>query len=127
MSRAPEARAILSVVKPLAVRVNAEIILLEVVERGRRSSAGGPGESTRDLGQTEVAWQWVTVRGDPTEEILNHARSRNADLIAMAAPARKGSRLLGITVPEAVLARADRPVLLQNPVIHAGGSFEKEN
>lgn len=111
ISGAPEAQAILSVVQPLAVRLGAEIILLEVVGKGRRSSSGDLGDIARDLGQV------VTLEGDPTEEILKHAKSRNADLIAMAAPLRKRSRLLGISVPEAVLARADRPVLLQNPVL----------
>ena len=117
LSGAPESRAILSVVKPLALRVKAEILLLEVVDP--RQPGAGLEDVGRDIAQAGASWQSLTVYGDPTQEILRHAKSRNADLIAMSAPARKGSALFDRSVPEAVLARVDRPILLQNPVIHA--------
>ena len=117
LTRAPESRAILSAVKPLAVRLNAELLLLEVVDP--RHPGPGLEDLGRDLSGSGVSWRSLTVHGDPIEEILRHAKSRDADLIAMATPARKGSRLLGRSVPEAVLARIDRPLLLQKPVIHA--------
>lgn len=111
---APESRAILSAVKPLAVRVKAEILLLEVVDPIHR----GPGleEVGRDIARSGASWGSLTVHGDPAEEILRHARSHNADLVAMSTPASRG--LFHRSVPEAVLARIDRPILLQNPVIH---------
>lgn len=117
LTRALESRAILSVVKPLAVRLNAEILLLEVVD----PIHPGPGleKLGRDLSESGASWRSLTVYGDPVEEILRNATSRDADLIAMSAPARKRSRLLSKTVPEAVLARADRAILLQYPVVHA--------
>ena len=66
-----------------------------------------------------AAWRALTVYGDPTEEILRHAKRHDIDLVAMSAPARKGSYRLKRSVPEGVLAEIDRPILLQNPVIHA--------
>jgi nucleotide-binding universal stress UspA family protein len=117
LSAAPESHAILSVVKPLAVRVNAELLLMEVVD----PIHPGPGlESvSRDVASSGAASRTLTVHGDPTEEILRHAKRHNVDLIAMSAPARKGSRRFDRSVPEKVLAQIDRPILLQNPVIHA--------
>jgi len=113
----PESRAILSAVKPLAVRVRAEILLLEVFDR----TNPGPGleKIGRDLAEAGASWASLTVYGDPTEEILRHVKSRDADLIAMSAPLRKGSTLWDRTVPDAVLARMDRPILLQNPLVQA--------
>jgi nucleotide-binding universal stress UspA family protein len=117
LSAAPESRAILSVVKPLAVRLRAEVLLLEAVHP--RDPGPGLEDVGRDLAQAGASWNSLTVYGDPTEEILRHVKSRNVDLIAMSAPARKGSFIFNRSVPKAVVARMDRPVLLQNPVIHA--------
>ena len=120
-----ESRAILSVVKPLAARANAEILLLEVIRRPSpsaltpRPASGDPANLAGDLEKDGVAWRSVTAHGDPTEEILKHARSLDADLIAMSTHARRGRLWRGTSVAEAVLARTDRVVLLQNPVIHA--------
>jgi len=115
ITAAPESRAILSVVKPLAVRVNAEIILIEVVD----PIHPGPGLEAvgRDLSRAGASWRALTVYGEPTEEILRHVKSNNADLIAMSAPLRKGWSLRDRTVPDAVLARMERPLLLQNPLV----------
>jgi len=117
LTGAAESRAILSVVKPLALRVRAEILLMEVVD----PIHPGPGleKVGRDITASGASWRSLTVTGDPAEEILRHARSCNADLIAMSAPGRRGSNLFDRSVPETVLARIDRPILLQNPVIHA--------
>ena len=116
LTAAPESRAILSVVKPLAVRVKAEILLIEVVD----PIHPGPGlESVgRDLASSGAAWRSLTVHGNPTEEVLRHAKRHNIDLVAMSAPARKGPHLIDRSVPEGVLARIDLPILLQIPVIH---------
>jgi nucleotide-binding universal stress UspA family protein len=113
----PESQAILSVVKPLALRVKAEVLLLEVVNP--RHPGPGLEDVGRDLTRSGVSWESLTVYGDPAQEILRHATSRNADLIAMSTPVRKGHALFERSVPEAVLARIDRPVLLQKPVVHA--------
>ena len=115
LTGAPGSRAILSAVKPLAVRVNAEILLLEVVD----PIHPGPGleEVGRDIASSGATWRLLRAHGDPTEEILRHAKRQNADLIAMSTPARKVA--FQTSVPKAVLARTDRAVLLQSPVIHA--------
>jgi len=117
LSGAPESRAILSVVKPLALRVNAEILLMEVVD----PIHPGPGlESlSRELGSSGAASRTLTVHGDPTEQILRHAKRHDIDLVAMSAPGRKGSSLFDRSVPAGVLARIDLPILLQQPVVHA--------
>ena len=117
ITRAPESRAILSVVKPLAVRVKAEILLMEVVD----PIHPGPGLEAvgRDLALAGASWRALTVYGEPTEEILRHVKANNADLVAMSAPLRKGWALRDRTVPDAVLTRMERPLLLQNPLIHA--------
>jgi nucleotide-binding universal stress UspA family protein len=116
LSGAPESRAILSAAKPLAVRLNAELLLMEVVD----PIHPGPGlESvSRDVASSGAASRTLTVYGDPTEEILRAAKRHDADLIAMSAPARKGSNPFKRGVPEGVLARTDRPILLQKPVNH---------
>jgi nucleotide-binding universal stress UspA family protein len=117
LSGAPESRAILSAVKPLALRVNAEILLMEVVD----PIHPGPGlESVRrDLDSSGIASRMLTAYGDPTEQILRHAKRHDIDLVAMSTPARKGPSLFDRSVPREVLARIDRPILLQSPVIHA--------
>jgi len=127
-----ESRSILSAVKPLAVRVRAEILLLHVIERKRsplraRPAAGDPlhefQDLTNGLSESGIAWQAVTAHGDPAQEILRHVKSRNADLIAMSTRApRRLERSFGRAVPQRVLAQSDRPVLLQMPVIHSEGS-----
>jgi nucleotide-binding universal stress UspA family protein len=109
-----ESRSILSVVKPLAARVHAEILLLEVIPRRAHSTlstrpASGdpqhdPAEDAEELAKYGVAWRSVTVRGDPTEQILKHAKSRDADVIAMSTRAREG--IWRNSVAEAVLREA---------------------
>lgn len=55
----------------------------------------------------------VVCQGVAADQILDHARSLDADLIAMATAARKGlSRLVIGSVAEHVVRRMDRPVLL---------------
>lgn len=110
-----EARAVLSVVKPLAVRLEAKIVLLQVLEPGRPSHDAG--EVCQDLTRSGAAWQCERAQGDPAEEILRHAAARSVDLIAMSVAAQDGSRLLDGRVARAVLGRSDVPVLIQHPVI----------
>lgn len=124
-----ESLSILSAVKPIAVRVRAEILLLHVIERKRsplraRPAAGDPLHEFQDLtdglSESGIGWQAVTAHGDPAQEILRHVRSRNADLIAMSTRAPRGlERSFGKTVAQSILAQSDRPVLLQMPVIHS--------
>jgi nucleotide-binding universal stress UspA family protein len=117
LTHAPESRAILSVVKPLALRIRAEILLLEVVNPIHPGS--GLEDVGRDITEAGATWRSLTVFGDPTEQILRHVKSRDVDLVAMSAPVRKGPFIFERSIPESVLARIDRPLLLQNPVTHA--------
>jgi nucleotide-binding universal stress UspA family protein len=119
-----EALSILATVKTLALRTGAEVVFLHVSERalaplpqsGAPIAAGASGDPQEKLlslaGRLEksdvVFWQTV-AEGDAVEEILSHARTLDADLIAMTTQA---SAVL------AVVERADRAVLLQKPGLH---------
>jgi nucleotide-binding universal stress UspA family protein len=105
------------VVKPLALRVNAEILLMEVVHPIHPGL--GLESISHDLRSSGIASRTLTVCGDPTEQILRHAKRQDIDLVAMSVPARKGSPYWDRSVPAGVLARIDRPLLLQKPVVHA--------
>jgi len=132
-----ESRSILSAVKPMAVRVRAEILLLHVIERKRsplraRSPEGDPSHGFQDLtdglSESGIDWKAMTVTGDPAQEILRHVRFWNADLIAMSTRApRRLERFFGRTVPQSVLAQSDRPVILQMPVIHSECSDKRDS
>ena len=112
-----ESRAILAFVTPLAARLNAEILLLEIVKPDE--SWRGSGDVCHDLTLSGSAWQFAMAHGDPAELILRHAEARNADLIALSMSERGGGGRLDKAVVEAVLGGCDLPVLLQHPVIHA--------
>src|SRR5439155_22804662 len=126
---------ILTAVKRLALRTGAEVVLLHVTERALSplSQRGGPGApgipedpeqkllAVADrLGQSDLIYWQVIAQGDPVEEILNHAMTLEADLIAMSTHARSGrERAIFGSVAQAVLGSAMRTVLLQRPVVHA--------
>jgi nucleotide-binding universal stress UspA family protein len=130
--------AILDVVKPIAARTRAEIILLHVATRvldpapqWAMKGAISPGESTGSRYQEMAdgledldlrAWP-VMAEGDAAAEILSRAKELNVDLIAMATHGRTGlMRTLFGSVTAEVLMRSDRPVLLIRPT--KGASHE---
>jgi len=112
-----------SIACEIARRCDAGVTLLHVVPPSPR----GPlpdGEATPaaaklaleaelELTKTQASRvDSVLVHGDPRAEILNVARARNADLIAMGTHGRRGlSRLLLGSVAEAVARTATEPVL----------------
>ncbi len=125
---------ILPTVKNLALRIGAEVVFLHVSENalvpppppGTREGAGkseDPKEKILRLADRFeksdlVFWQTI-AEGDPVEEILQHAKTLDADLIAMTTQAVKESQRTTIgSVAMAVLGRTDRAVLLQKPVVH---------
>jgi nucleotide-binding universal stress UspA family protein len=130
-----ESLTILTAVKRLALRTGAEVVLLHVTERGLSplSQRGGPGApgipedpeqkllAVADrLGQSDLIYWQVIAHGDPVEEILNHAKTLDADLIAMSTHARSGrERAIFGSVAQEVLGSAERTVLLQRPLVHA--------
>jgi nucleotide-binding universal stress UspA family protein len=133
-----ESLAVLTVVKRLALRTGAEVVLLHVGERALNplSQRGGPGApgipedpeqkllAVADrLGESDLIYWQVMAQGDPVEEILHHAMTLDADLIAMSTHARSGrERAIFGSVAQAVLGSAKRTVLLQRPVVHAVAS-----
>jgi nucleotide-binding universal stress UspA family protein len=70
-------------------------------------------EAARRLALEGFRTRAVVASGDAADQILDHARSLDADLIAMATAGRKGfSRFMIGSVAEKVVRRMDRPVLL---------------
>jgi nucleotide-binding universal stress UspA family protein len=130
-----ESFTILTAVKRLGLRTGAEVVFLHVTERAlaplaQRGTQGGSGTyedpdqkllNVADrLGHSDLIYWQVTAQGDPVDEILHHALTLDADLIAMSTHARGGQeRAIFGSVAQSVLARADRAVLLQKPVIQA--------
>jgi nucleotide-binding universal stress UspA family protein len=133
-----ESFAILTAVKRLGLRTGAEIVFLHVDERALAAPApreahtesGTPvdpehrllGVADR-LGHSDLIYWQVIAQGDPVDEILRHATTLDADLIAMSTHARSGQeRAIFGSVAQEVLGRAERAVLLQKPVIQAAAA-----
>ena len=80
-------------------------------------------EARRHAGTRDVDVEYEVLEGDAVEEIVNLARSRDADLIVL------GSRGLGSissltlgSVSTAVLHQADRPVLVAKTPVSAAAA-----
>lgn len=130
-----ESFTVLIEVKRLALRTGAEVVLLHVTERafaplpqrGTRGMSGIPEDPEQKLlavadrlGRSDLIYWQVIAHGDPAEEILDHAMTLDADLIAMSTHARSGrERAMFGSVAQEVLGRSERAVLLQRPMIHA--------
>lgn len=65
------------------------------------------------LNKMKIETEVVIVRGDPVNSIVNTAREKNADLIAMTSHGRTGlERVFYGSVTSGVLHKVDRPLLL---------------
>lgn len=129
VDESPESLSILSVAKDLAIRTGAEVVILHVsvcvqalvAPHGEARASVDPKEKLLRLAaafeKTDVVF-WQTIgEGDAVEEILTHARTLDADLIALATPA--GGRIENAVVGNSALTlleRTDRAVLLQRCV-----------
>ena len=85
-------------------------------------------EFARELARAGLRTRAVVATGDAADQILEHARSLDADLIAMATAGRKGfSRFMIGSVAEKVVRRMDRPVLLHriSPRTDAGSQVQE--
>jgi nucleotide-binding universal stress UspA family protein len=85
-------------------------------------------ELARELASADLRTRAVLAWGDAADQILEHARSLDADLIAMATAGRKGfSRFMIGSVAEKVVRRMDRPVLLHriSPSTEAGSQIQE--
>jgi nucleotide-binding universal stress UspA family protein len=128
-----ESLSILPTVKTLAVRLGAEVVFLHVPERTLAplpaSSAPAAVKAPVDpaqkllaltdrLAKSDVTFWQTIAEGDATEEILEHAKTLDADLIAMSTQAVEDAEasILG-SVALAILERTDRAVLLQRPML----------
>jgi len=124
-------RAVLQVVKPLAARLKAEVILLHVephvVDPSPQWAVKGPLTLARkplslyqklaDGLEAEKLEAWpLAVEGNVAEEIVSRARELDVDLVAMATHGREGlSRALLGSVTRAVLKKSDRPLIVIRP------------
>lgn len=134
MDESEERLSILPVVKSLALRTGAELVFLHVSEciqallppRGvaRETNASvDPKEKllrlAAGLEKSDVVFWQTIAEGDAVEEILTHAETLDADLIAMTTQASGGTEntIVG-KAAMTVLGRTDRAVLLQRPVVH---------
>jgi nucleotide-binding universal stress UspA family protein len=113
----PQAEAGLEAARPLVGTFDAELLILKVIEHPE--DGGTPAYHTsavKSLRAEGVKASLLTREGKAAEEILACAAERAADLIAMSTHGRTGmSRLLIGSVAEAVLRRAQVPVLLSRP------------
>jgi nucleotide-binding universal stress UspA family protein len=85
-------------------------------------------EFARQLARSGLRTRAVVASGDAAAQILDHARSLDADLIAMATAGRKGfSRFVIGSVAENVVRHMDRPVLLHriSPKTDAGSQIQE--
>jgi len=130
-----ESFAMLTAVKRLALQTGAEVVLLHVNEQANSPGPRRGGlEASRiaedpehkiltvadRLGTSDLVF-WQTIgEGDAVDEILEHAKTLDADLIVMSTHARVGRERTAFgSVAQTVLGRADRAVLLQKPLARA--------
>ena len=130
LDESEESLSILPAAKDIAMRTGAELVFLHVSERTQALiSPRGTGASVDPkekllslaarLERTDVVFWQTIAEGDAVEEILSHAESLDADLIAMSTPAGGDidkNTLVG-RAAMTVLGRTDRAVLLQRPVV----------
>ena len=124
-----ESLSILPTVKTLAARLGAEVVFLHVTERSLAplspSGAGVPTDPEQKLlaladrlTKSDVVFWQTVAQGDAVEEILEHARTLDADLIAMSTQAVEDAEASVVgSVALAVVERTDRAVLLQRPML----------
>ncbi len=135
----PMAEGILTHVRRLLVRRDAEVRLLRVIpERVVEGAAWFPEEPAETVQKhlervrDVLAIQGVSVHaevrvGDPAEKILKVAHDLDPSLIAMSTHGRSGpARWLLGSVAERVLRHARHPLLLANPMAFTEGEKPRE-
>jgi len=128
-----ESLAILPAVKDMAHRTRAEVVFLQLPEQALAPSSRSEGSAavqvqadpkerllslTDTLAKSDLVY-WQTVGGgDAVEEIIEHGKTLEADVIAMSTQAGGDldATLVG-GVAMAVVGRTDRAVLLQRPIL----------
>jgi nucleotide-binding universal stress UspA family protein len=126
-----ESLSILPTVKTLAVRLGAEVVFLHVPERSLSpSGARVPMDPEQKflaladrLTKSDVIFWQTVAQGDAVEEILEHAKTLDADLIAMSTQAVEDAEASVVgSVALRVVERTDRAVLLQRPMLRTVAS-----
>jgi nucleotide-binding universal stress UspA family protein len=129
----PLSEAVLSHVKPLAIAVNAEIVLLEIIvdalqEFSKPTSALTPPRETKRI-QTEsttylkgvcarleeegLRTSYLVRQGDVVTTILEVAEIMRVDVIAMSTHGRSGAKLLLLgSISYEVVRKSPHPVLM---------------
>lgn len=143
------AEGVLPHVEDLALRLNAEVLLLQVLDVPLKVVAASEGVSGSVLTATEMqveqtrkvaeeylsalaeAWRakdirvtWETVEGRASTKIVEFAHARNATMIAMSTHGRSGlGQMVFGSVANQVLREAGIPMLLVRPGSkHVGGA-----
>jgi nucleotide-binding universal stress UspA family protein len=144
LDASPLAETILAAVRPLALRCDADVVLLHVVAVPETLSAAaakagatlldvvdqerrraheyleGVAQSLRDAG---VRVQTATAVGEAAAEIVGYAEREHVDVIALATHGRSGlGRWLYGSVADAVLHGAKTPLLLIRPGAEAAAA-----
>jgi len=124
-----ESLSILPTVKTLAARLGAEVVFLHVAERSLAPLSPTGARVPLDpeqkflaladrLTKSDVVFWQTVAQGDAVEEILEHAKTLDADLIAMSTQAVEDAEASVVgSVALAVVERTDRAVLLQRPML----------
>ena len=130
-----DSMTIIPAVKDMAIRAAAEVVFLHVTEPAlaplsppRSPVEMGTPEDPREkllsladrLEKSDLTFWQTVAHGDAVDEIVSHAESLDADLIAMSTQACKESeRTIVGRAAIAVMERSPRSVLLQRPVAHS--------
>ena len=90
---------------------------LELFWKSLKAAEEGAAEylegKAKELEKKGIATERVVQRGDPVNTVVNVAREKNADLIAMTSHGRTGlQRVFYGSVTSGVLHKIDRPLLL---------------
>jgi len=121
----------------LAAEHNARLLLQHVIRPQERHEVL-PGRSMDQIEgklaslipaalRRRIAVQPIVALGDPTEELLNHGRTQQADLIVLGAQGASAfAAVARLGVVYKVLAHASCPVMTLSPVVLAASKAKKE-
>lgn len=116
----------------LAVRLEARLLIINVLEKRRLTGAGSHErvdqarteretrlvKVVRDAKTVGATAEFLVWEGDPGSSIVSAAEAENADLVVVGTRGRSGpERMLLGSVSDHVVRNADRPVLVVRPSV----------
>lgn len=115
-----DALTILPIVQNVASRTAAEVVFVHVSGHSVPPDSGDPKQKLLDLAdrleKSDLEFWQTVASGDAVEEIVSHAESLDADVIAMSAQAGRESESSVVgRAALTVIDRSPRTVLLQRP------------